>query len=73
MASKNSQVGREQRGGLLIDSIDPTEPGMSGSPILNEAGRAVGVVVIGRETTTAGGERKNLRAGPQPKGSRKNK
>jgi hypothetical protein len=48
-------------------SIDPTKGGMSGSPILNDAGRAVGVVVIGTETSTPSGERKNLRAGPQPK------
>ena len=48
-------------------SIDPTKGGMSGSPILNAAGRAVGVVVIGTETTTHSGEHRNLRAGPQPK------
>jgi hypothetical protein len=43
----------------------PTEPGMSGSPILNDAGKAVGVVSIGGETTTEG-IRENHRAGPQP-------
>jgi len=29
-------------------STDPTKAGMSGSPVLNAAGRAVGVVVLGR-------------------------
>jgi Trypsin-like peptidase domain len=38
----------------------PTEGGMSGSPVLNYAGRAIGVVVIGCEVTG-----KNERAGPQ--------
>ena len=51
-------------GALLID---PTEGVMSGSPILNDAGRAVGGVAVGTETSAASGERKNLRAGPQPK------
>lgn len=37
----------------------PTEGGMSGSPILNDAGLAVGVVVIGEDTV---GEPN----GPQP-------
>jgi len=43
----------------------PTEPGMSGSPILNDAGKAVGVVTIGDGTPT-NGVRENHRAGPQP-------
>jgi len=48
-------------------SIDPPEAGMSGSPILNHAGRAVGVVAIGHETGTTSGERRiNENAGPQP-------
>jgi Trypsin-like peptidase domain len=46
-------------------SIDPTEPGMSGSPILNDAGRSVGAVVIGTENIAPNGERKNMRVGPQ--------
>jgi hypothetical protein len=46
-------------------SIDPTEPGMSGSPILNNAGRAAGLVALGSETVSVTGERKNERAGPQ--------
>jgi hypothetical protein len=46
--------------------IDPTEEGMSGSPILNLAGQAVGVVVIGAEIRSKSGERTNLRCGPQP-------
>ena len=50
-------------GGL---SIDPIEAGMSGSPILNATGRAIGVVAIGAETISVSGERKNERAGPQP-------
>jgi hypothetical protein len=48
-------------------SIDPPEAGMSGSPILNDAGRAVGVVAIGPKTVTTNGERHiNEEAGPQP-------
>ncbi len=51
----------------MVLSIDPTEAGMSGSPVLNDTGRAVGVVVVGQETvSTANGERRNERAGPQP-------
>jgi hypothetical protein len=45
--------------------IDATDPGMSGSPILNDSGRAIGVVTIGTETI-ANGKRTNERAGPQP-------
>jgi hypothetical protein len=41
--------------------IGPPEAGMSGSPIINDAGRAVGIVAIGPETVT-----KNEEAGPQP-------
>jgi V8-like Glu-specific endopeptidase len=52
-------------GGISL-SIDPTEAGMSGSPMLNDAGRAIGVASVGAETISAGGERKNERAGPQP-------
>jgi hypothetical protein len=53
-------------GGVVL-SINPIEAGMSGSPILNEAGRAVGVAVVGPKTeSTANGERRNERAGPQP-------
>lgn len=40
------------RGSLL--SIDKSEPGMSGSPILNDVGRAVGVVVVGPERVSKG-------------------
>jgi hypothetical protein len=40
-------------------SIYPPEPGMSGSPILNDAGQAIGAVSIGTETKSASGERKN--------------
>jgi hypothetical protein len=51
----------------VVLSIDPTEAGMSGSPVLNEAGRAVGLVAVGSETgSIASGERRNKRAGPQP-------
>jgi hypothetical protein len=46
--------------------IDPTEEGMSGSPILNVAGQAVGVVVIGAEIRSKSGVRTNQRCGPQP-------
>jgi hypothetical protein len=33
-------------------SIGPSEPGMSCSPILNNAGRAVGLVPLGSETVS---------------------
>ena len=47
--------------------IDPPEAGMSGSPILNDAGRAVGIVAIGLKKVTTSGERNiNKEAGPQP-------
>jgi hypothetical protein len=44
--------------------IDPTVAGQSGSPILNQAGRVVGVVVIGGDDKRR--ERRNERDGPQP-------
>lgn len=47
-------------------SIDPPEAGMSGSPILNDAGRAVGIVAVGTETVSKNGERQNQWTGPQP-------
>jgi hypothetical protein len=47
-------------------SIDPTDAGMSGSPILNDAGLAVGVVALGAETVGENGEHKDERVGPQP-------
>jgi hypothetical protein len=40
-------------------NVGPTEPGMSGSPILNAAGRAVGVVSQGCESVDDGGVRQN--------------
>lgn len=53
------------RGSSLV--IDPTERGMSGSPVLNEAGEAVGVVVIGTgKIDSKTGHRVNERSGPQP-------
>jgi hypothetical protein len=39
--------------------VGPTEGGMSGSPIVNDAGRAVGIVSQGRETEGKDGARKN--------------
>src|ERR1019366_1172287 len=48
-------------------SIGPTSPGMSGSPILNDAGRAVGLVALGGETINSKGERQQIEMqGPQP-------
>ena len=48
-------------------SIDPPEAGMSGSPILNDAGQAVGIVAVGPKTVTPSGERLiNKEAGLQP-------
>jgi hypothetical protein len=47
--------------------IDQTESGQSGSPILNNAGRAIGVVALGSETFDLGSrERIHERTGPQP-------
>lgn len=46
--------------------IGPTKPGMSGSPILNDAGRAIGAVAIGAETIDQGRHRDNELSGPQP-------
>lgn len=45
--------------------IDPTKDGMSGSPILNDAGFAVALVSVGAETVKDG-VRTNQRCGPQP-------
>jgi hypothetical protein len=51
----------------IVLKIGPTEPGMSGSPVLGDGGRAVGVVAIGSETVSADGERKQADlSGPQP-------
>lgn len=47
-------------------AIGPTEPGMSGSPILNSRGQAVGVVVIGSETVSEGRRIVNENAWGQP-------
>jgi hypothetical protein len=47
-------------------SIDAAEGGMSGSPILNNFGRAVGIVVVGSETVGHDGNRTNERAWGQP-------
>jgi hypothetical protein len=44
----------------------PTESGMSGSPILNNRGHAVGVVVIGGEIEGRDGTRVYSGSGPQP-------
>jgi hypothetical protein len=38
-------------------SVDPVKAGMSGSPILNDSGLAVGIAVLGTETTDKNGER----------------
>jgi hypothetical protein len=47
-------------------SIGPTRPGMSGSPILNTEGRAIGVVTIGTEAVNSKGERSEAeKHGPQ--------
>lgn len=47
--------------------IGPTDNGMSGSPILNDAGRAIGVVAVGAQTVSKGGHRKDHElSGPQP-------
>jgi hypothetical protein len=45
--------------------VGPTEAGMSGSPILNDAGRAVAIVSQGHETVAKDGVRKN-QDGAQP-------
>lgn len=47
-------------------SIDPTEAGMSGSPILSDAGLAVGIVALGKETASDDGKRTCERAEGQP-------
>lgn len=48
-------------------SIGSTKPGMSGSPILSDAGRAVGLVAVGGETMSSRGERQDVEMqGPQP-------
>jgi trypsin-like peptidase len=57
------QVSFGPKGAFL--STGPTVSGMSGSPILNDAGRAVGLVAIGHETISEG-VRRNENAGPQP-------
>jgi hypothetical protein len=47
--------------------IDPTESGQSGSPILNNTGRAIGVVALGSETLDLRSrEHIHERTGPQP-------
>ena len=46
-------------------SIDYPDAGMSGSPILDSSGRAVGVVVLGCETVRQDGLRRKLQSGGQ--------
>ena len=53
-------------GSYLSLTIGPTEAGMSGSPILNDRGRAIGVVVIGNESVSADDECEDEESGPQP-------
>jgi hypothetical protein len=58
----------EVRSGLIRAAlaIDANEAGMSGSPVLNKTGRAVGVITVGSERVSKTGERINQRAGGQP-------
>lgn len=51
--------------GTHLNITGPNEAGMSGSPILNDAGRAVGLIAIGCETVS-GGVRQREKSGPQP-------
>jgi hypothetical protein len=46
--------------------IGPTEPGMSGSPVLNDHGRAVGLVAIGSMTKGTDGVRVDTTCAGQP-------
>jgi hypothetical protein len=46
--------------------IGPTQPGMSGSPIVNDAGRAIGLVAVGTETLRNGERHVEEESGPQP-------
>jgi hypothetical protein len=46
--------------------VGPTEPGMSGSPILSGAGRAIGIIAIGSQTVRNGERHVDREAGPQP-------
>lgn len=52
----SSYIGRTSLG------IDPTEPGQSGSPVLNDAGEAVGLISSGHESTSKSGKPENHRA-----------
>lgn len=48
-------------------AIGPTKTGMSGSPIMSDRGRAVGVVSVGSETWSAGSKRRiDEESRPQP-------
>jgi len=47
-------------------TIDPTEGGQSGSPVLDYKGRAIGLISVGKETVVEGSKVINGRTGPQP-------
>jgi hypothetical protein len=47
-------------------AIGFTEAGMSGSPILNDQGKAIGVVAIGGEIISNGERKQDENQGPQP-------
>ncbi|MFZ3333588.1 MAG: trypsin-like peptidase domain-containing protein [Candidatus Acidiferrales bacterium] len=51
---------------LTIGPDGPNENGMSGSPILNDAGQAVGVVVVGAEDMDCDGSKQQREASGQP-------
>jgi hypothetical protein len=61
------RIGKPRNGlAWVLSQLVRRSPGMSGSPILNDAGRAVGLVALGVENNNNGERQQIEMQGPQP-------